>query len=320
MNYVRRGFLLEAGEPLLLARSPISLGARVGAFSEESGIDASNLLMDPMMALPIPLFNKIEPDPLTGQARRRWAGTRPEIMWHPLMWLPERVAKRYTIQGPTGSALESNSLWAARVALEMTASGLYDPTEASWLDVLAIHGIDVGDELDRYRIQDWLNGMPDETLDAIDLDEYLGIADEDWAVRSAMNMMPSLTGASFALQSDTLLDTVDDVNDPLVGVSAEVRLSVLTSVASIATGAFAETGAVTEDGIDTGTGGIPHATFFTDVHAFLAAQSEISPYQLKDTAAQMSDRLFAIREAYWPYVDLIVNPTIPGSGSPAATA
>ena len=74
---------------MLLARDPIESVIRFGQFAEQSGIDTTELVASHTVAVPLPIWP--EPWP-TGT--RRWKGTRAELMWHPLMWLPRHLASR----------------------------------------------------------------------------------------------------------------------------------------------------------------------------------------------------------------------------------
>ena len=89
IGFRRRACLTSPGEPLLLARDPIESMIRFGQFAEQSGIDTTELVASRTVAVPLPIWPE-----QWSKGTRRWKGTRSELMWHPLMWLPERLATR----------------------------------------------------------------------------------------------------------------------------------------------------------------------------------------------------------------------------------
>jgi hypothetical protein len=307
MDAVRRPSLLEAGEPLLLARSTIETAVRWRTFAEEFGVPTEAVLSSTLCSMPLPLYN-FGTDEL-GRPRRRWAGTRPEAMWHPLMWLPPRVAGRYTLSdSATGSqTLEDDDLWAIRIAFEMTASGLYDPETGTWVDILSTVGLDVEDELDLARIEDWLLGESDEILDSIDLSLYLDIEPREWALESALAIRPDLKAASWALIADDLLETADDSTDPANRLGHADLLVTLRTLTGLAESFLADVPEFSDAGEATGyVNGERHAEYFERIHDLvdLASQSP-EQYIVADYIAQVRERLFQIREAFWPYLEAL---------------
>lgn len=314
MAQVRRPSLLSDGEPLLLARSAIEAATRFTTFAEVSGLPQVSVLSTPLCATPLPLFTDFGTHP-DGSPRRRWAGTRPEFMWHPLMWLPQRVAGRYSLSdSATGTQrLEDDDLWAIRVALEVTASGLYEPATGTWFDVLDSVGIDIEtpDGLDRVRR--WLDGSPDETLDGIDLSGYLDIDPPSWALESALALRPDLERASWALIADDLLDLADQILSPTdtgsgtgQGVQAGQRRTAAQSLAGLAESLLSQVPGATGGGDDTARP-VPSGVadgYFAELYATLRGDTEaFDDAALTRLVEGARDKLHSIRETYWSHVE-----------------
>jgi hypothetical protein len=166
-----------------------------------------------MASIPLPRY------PADGFAGRRWEGVDPRAMWLPLMWLPTRVALPYLTEDPSlGKAVfEAPDEWAARVALELSASGLYDPETGRWVDVLALHGIDITDEDSVERVGSWLAGSDDPVLDGIDLSDRFTRPDPDeehWAAEAVEAMGTPLLQSRFALLASDVCEIFDDIANP----------------------------------------------------------------------------------------------------------
>lgn len=209
----RRQFLTEPGEQLLLCQSAVQMAVRYTEWLEFTGVAAvpDAVVSDPVVAIPLPVYEADWPE----RGLRRWPGTRPEAMWHPLMWLPRRLSGRYELAGTQNppAELESDQLWAVRVCLELTASGLYDP-DHGWVDILDTAGLDIDNATDLLRVRRWLDGADDDLLDSIDLSGYLDITDQHWAVRSAIGLVETLVPASWAVMADDLIEMADDLTSP----------------------------------------------------------------------------------------------------------
>ena len=135
--------MTEPGEPLEVASSTLRSAARYRTWAADTGIGAEWVTPQPLCCVPLPVYPAGWP-----AGRRRWPGLRPAMMWHPLLWLPERLATRYTLLDDAGGrSTEPDDVWALRVCLEVQASGLYDADTGSWLDVLSLAGLD-GDDPD----------------------------------------------------------------------------------------------------------------------------------------------------------------------------
>lgn len=307
MTHARRPSLLEANEPLLLCRSTIQTAMRFRAFSEETGLPSEAILSSTLCAMPLPIYTNFGVGE-SGRPRKRWAGTRAEAMWHPLMWLPPRVAGRYTITDPAtgGSRLEDDDLWAIRIAFELTASNLYDPETGMWVDILATVGMNVDDELDLARVQDWLDGYPDEVLDDIDLSSYLDVEPTWWALEAALAMRDDLEAASWALIADDLLSMADETVNPSNSLTHRDVLLALRSLAGLGESLLGNVPDTTEDGTPTGADGESHLAFFARLHDLVDLDGA-SPEQFVavDFLSQARERLYEVREAFWPHLEAL---------------
>lgn len=225
----RRPYLTEPGDPLLLPGSPIEHSLVYTRYQHHTGVPHEDMRTSTLVAVPIPV------PPVEGFTEsRRWPGARAEMMWHPLMWLPDWVTARYEVDG----RLETIDEFAVRVALQLTECGLYDPVTGTWADVLAEAGLDVDDPSDVERVRLWLAGGEDALLESLgetvsdlmdgtpvaspDVAEHLGITmdelvkvvvdyDELHLHRTARDFLPRLREASWALAAEQLLDALDDM-------------------------------------------------------------------------------------------------------------
>lgn len=323
MDIVRRPSLLNEGEPLLLARSTIDTAVRFRAFSEESGVPSNALISSMLCSMPLPIYGDFGVDE-HGRGRRRWAGTRPEIMWHPLMWLPPRLAGRYTLTDSTTGEqrLEDDDLWVIRVALELSVSGLYSAETGSWVDVLSTVGLDVEDEMDLARVEDWLRGEPDPLLDAIDLSHYLDLPEREWALETAVALRDDLESASWALIADDLIGMTEDALAPGSPLSHSDTLMVLRSVTGLGDTLLWQVPDQTESGVSTGAeSGEGHEDFFTRLHDLIDLDTVQPAVDVAQThLREVSNRLYAIREAFWPHLDALRNIDESGEQAPATAA
>lgn len=199
-----RPFVGQAGEPLLAPVDPEHAMGRYTEFLALTGLDPSAVVTSTTASIPLPLYPDRWP-----AGRRRW-NIEPSAMWHPLMWLPARIHQRARLNIGGTLQVENDELWAARVLVEMTSSGLYDEDQG-WVDILALYGLDIDDPAVVARVRDWCAGQPDPTLDSIDLDTWLADDpdDPDWAFRTAWHVVRDLRPVAWVIQADYLLATID---------------------------------------------------------------------------------------------------------------
>lgn len=230
MDIKRRRMLTEPGDTLLLSKSSMDAAFRFSEWQEITGLTPNRFTADPICSVPLPIYTQVAP------GTRQFSSVKPEVMWHPLFWLPPRLAGRYNLPSGPGGALEveSTTMWSIRVALELTASGLYS-IEDGWLDVLATVGIDVENEVDLARIEEWQAGGVDDLLDSIDLDLYLALeTNPNWALQSAMALTEPATEAQWAILADSLMEVVMDSYDAAANTPLHEVRDTIAVVASLA--------------------------------------------------------------------------------------
>lgn len=229
----RRAWNIDKGHSLFFNEKIQEYEDRLQAFTENTGIAPEHLITHPVIKTPVPSY-------LSDSPRQEW-GVRPEAMWHPLMWLPQRLQlpTKLTIGGVERA--EKIPPYLLRIAVEMSMSApyeecgrywvntfdvsgipiqdyatdendnlivpdedydydlvkpmieatsrhanllaMYDPKDATWLDVPYLVGVDLLTEEGVKRMRSWLAGNPDPALDSINLDDYLTTPDRDplWA-------------------------------------------------------------------------------------------------------------------------------------------
>lgn len=162
---VTRGWTNRPGELLIEPCDVLRQADVLDAAVEASGLSSADFVTSKVVTAAIPeyTFERL-------QAERAWPDVEPEALANPLFWLSELVAARYVADD---GEVEPDDLYAARVALSMEASGMFDTDTGEWLDVLAAVGVDVGTVEGRDRVARWQAGAPDDALDAIDLTEAL---------------------------------------------------------------------------------------------------------------------------------------------------
>lgn len=184
-----------------LLECPSTVGVIEGfnEFIEGTGLPANRIVSRAEFSTPIPIFDSADP---------RWAGVKPDAMWHPFFWLPAGVRDRIVVETANGPLQEPSYFWGVRLCLALAESGLYDPSEG-WVDILAEHGIDVSTEQGRSRVQRWQQGEPDGMIDSIDISPLFE-TEVDWSEVSD-TLAPILTEASWYIVADELLDRLDEM-------------------------------------------------------------------------------------------------------------
>lgn len=198
----------------MLSRSPVEAMARLGEQITAWGLGPESLFASPLCAVALPLASRPSWPP------RCFAGRlHPEALWSPLLWLPPHLA--------VPAEDESLFAWTARVALELTASGIYDQGTGTWLDMASF----VEGELSAERAERWLSGGPDPSLDALDLTPLVwDEVDPLWALDKVEADYGWLSVVSWSLWSESLADELADLlRGSSEGVSA--HLDMLVAVA-----------------------------------------------------------------------------------------
>lgn len=297
----------SAGVPLLLTDSVTAQVLRLAEITRLTGIPEDAFVIDPMCSVPLPRYEAFD-----ATTQRRWAGLKPESMWHPLLWLPERVARRQTYIDPVSglTKTETDRLWAIRVAIELQVSGLYDPLRG-WLDVLSVAGLDADDDLDQARIGDWLDGEPDEILDSIDLTVFTEFEPTNYALSDAIELLPVLEQAawaqiadeSFAATQAALLGPDDNPLGPRPDVEEQRELIVNACLNGITY--LGDVPLRTDSGESTAPGESveTHSDFF--VRACLAAEQTSDQGVMDSIREAVAARCVHIREAYWGVVEVL---------------
>ena len=323
---LRRAALTEQGEPLVVSQSPIETAIRLGTWLGMTGLTDDETLISPLVSVPLPVYPESWP-----AGHRRWPSVNADAMWHPLMWLPERVAHRYVVEtedpdrpGTWIEHVETDDEWAVRVALELAHCGLYDEGTGTWFDVLAAAGLDVEDEIDLARIEEWLAGSADPVLDSIDLSPIIDVpTDEAWAVSVAAAWVDDLRIITWATQADYLISACDDLADP-DGPSGLGEFDGITGgaagtggtgrsrdigwaanvIAALGMGVFAR--------LEVAGGGESVETedqFWSRMMLACDALRDDPVALIDGPVAEMMDHLLVIRETFWPQMEAIAAAT-----------
>lgn len=201
---MRRHLGTAPGTTLLMGSDALDGIAGVAQWVRITGMDPARVVSGTLCSSPLPLYVQ---DP---EGPHQFSEVNPATLWHPLFWLPDRLSGPYTIEHPEGGQPieEPFEAWSIRVALEMTASGLYSPDEG-WADVLQMAGIDISTQEGVGRVAAWQSGVEDPALDNIDLEAVLNNpGDPEWADVLSVELLPLLASAQWALMSQSVLDIV----------------------------------------------------------------------------------------------------------------
>lgn len=290
MAISRRPFLTEPGEPLLVARDPFDSAIRFGVLNEASNLPAERLFVSTMLTVPLPL-----PAEGADTVRDRWPEVPAYLLWHPLFWLPDHIQHRYRIDDD----LETDDVWAVRVAMELTSAGLYDTDTGTWLDVLDYAcGLNVDNEADEERVSAWLMGGEDPELDSV-ADQVEALfhddVDEDWAINAAMSMVDQLSVMSWALQSDSLIEMCDDVTSAVEGGDKEAPSPDEALTLAQMIGAFGHA-ALSNISVE-------EAEFWKTVDGEIRAIGDNLNALSAGPLSKIIDHLLAVRDQYWPVLE-----------------
>lgn len=178
-------------------------------FLDATGLTDAEVISDPIISVPFPLYS-----PLKLNDECQWTTVAPNMMWHPLFWLPVHLRERYLFsnEGDSEPVIETDEMWMVRVALMVMSSGLYDIDTGGWVDVLALFGIDVDNSEDCERIQRWQDGAPDAALDSIDLSGYFTSDDYNHALEVSVMVIDELRPASWAILAADLHSLCSNVD------------------------------------------------------------------------------------------------------------
>lgn len=288
----RRGFTNEPGESLLLARSSLEVALRYGMWQRFTQLPAEAIVSNPVTATPLIQY------PAAGHPARVWQQVNPACLWHPLMWLPDRLSGRYQIQQTDGTTTpEDDDTWAVRVCLELSASGMYDAESATWVDVLSLYGLDLDDPEVLDRVRWWQSGQADPILDTIDLSSHIDVDDRHWALETALAMMGDLLPASYALLANDLLATIDEIADP-----GNPALDTNPAATHQAAGTVVTLGRtlLAEDNVGLSDG------FWAEQELALALLDPDDYAGVLDgPIAAIAAALYEVRDVHWPHLDAL---------------
>lgn len=229
MEAIRRRHLTDPNEPLTINTDALATVDRVSKWREETNLPDERIITGTLCVVPLPLYVAVP------EGARQFPEVKPEALWHPLFWLPPRLARRYNMpDGKGGYAPETDQLWGLRIALEMVASGLYTP-EGGWVDLMAQVGLDTTNDVDLARLEEWQAGAPDELLDSIDLEPLMYKGDgPDAVLTSSVGMLEPLTEQQWAMVSNNLLMTLwDAADDPQVSFEQLVDTTILVATLAL---------------------------------------------------------------------------------------
>ena len=268
----RRAHLTSPGEPLILTRDAAAHAARFQAFIEETALGDNQVLSTVIVSIPLPVARR-------SAGPRGWpVSMDPSALWHPLFWLPERLAHRYRDE----TFVETDNEWSVRVAMESTIAGLYDPISGTWVDVLSLVELDVDDPDVVERLRAWLAGADDAVLDSIDLSGMTELADDPhWAYGEVAELMPTLLPAAWSLTATSLLEELarpGATTAEHVAVVGNLALGLLSGVPA-ASETAPETAVVFQRAL-TGLeqGGVPEAVAEYLGSALRAIQADYLPF------------------------------------------
>lgn len=266
-------------------------------WATDTGIDPVWMRPNPLCCVPLPLYPENWPPGL-----RRWPRARGAMMWHPPLWLPDRLATRYLLDDDGVCTPEPDDVWCLRVCLELQAAGLYDTDTGTWVDVLSLAGLNGNDPDTAGRVERWLAGTPDPPLDRLDLTEHVDRpGDLDWALHAAIDELPAMRLISWVLTALDLLDACEALtaggDDGLERVrrsgSTIARLAE-TNLATIPDRDNRGLAMATDDGVD------PESVWWHGVRRRLRQVPVDAGPVIDAIVREMTDRLNGIVNTYEP--------------------
>lgn len=151
-----RTYLPTAGQKLSFDCTPKQWVENADTFRSDTGLE--QVLVNPYASIAMPVYAEIA-------GVRRWAEVDPEMLWHPLFWLPPVLANRLV----DGEQVETEDEWVLRVLWSLEELGAHNPNTGQWVDVLKAFGIDVETSEGVERVRTWQQGSSDDVLDSVSL-------------------------------------------------------------------------------------------------------------------------------------------------------
>jgi hypothetical protein len=211
-----RRFFTAPGDSLLLSHDPIEAALRTSRVMVRLGVrNGNHVIASPLTRLPLP----------DGAGHDVAA----ESLWLPFWWWPPSIAGWQQLDN---GDFEGTNTRAVRLALELEASGLYDPVSGLWVDVLKPRGIDTTTEDGVSRIETWLRGGKDPTLSELERNGLDVAFQGRSALDSALWLQQRLFHCAWHDGAEALLDVVDTA-------LSEKELSAVHPVSQIASVWFA---------------------------------------------------------------------------------
>jgi hypothetical protein len=311
----RTSRLLAPGDSLLLCQTVSEPLGRLTALAEDSGMTPESFICNPLAGIPLPRYRHadlVASGVSTGTVEhpggvaKRWRGVDPSVLWLPIFWLPPHLFTRFRItdqpaadadqvQQPAIVHVEDDTLWTIRVCLELSTSGLYDPEDGTWVDVLSLVGLDSEDDLDQARLRDWLDGAEDDLLDDLDLTGFFS-DDRSLAMEAACDLRADLEIASYALLANDLAALADEDLDHTKPVTGAPALHLLASLAGL--------GAELLRSAPDAEPGTSAGTYFESIAAGVAS-GEIGADDAPRYLTAVREMAFNIRDRCWPTLDAL---------------
>lgn len=206
----------------MIPTSPIDMAIDAGEFLEFAQLHGGQVVVTPLVALPIPRYDT------DGVPAFEREAIPTEALWHPWFWIPTEMARRR--DG------ETDDEWAMRIAIESSVVGFYDEDTASWLDILTLAGVDVGTNEGRRVVESWKGGSVCELTalpNVVDAAAY-NEEDHDWGFTIAQSWARDCWVYAFHTQSRSLADYLTDERDADGSPASERFYESLSTVVTLA--------------------------------------------------------------------------------------